>query len=230
MRLNAEGVNRNVIFAKAAKHGEDGFALCFVDGGVGFDVVVVVGEQRGGIGFGGGAESYIEVVFADVFQPNGIYHVVGIVVGWLNGFVHDVPGVDAAPVAADDGLDVGAEKRDGIFRGCGGLQPVGIMLMPAEVVAAGEDLVGFRKVHERIGAGEIVAVRLGMGGAPLHLILCDENGALFGEERDELGALELPVRNRSAKIKSLACGYFPQFGDFGRPQRQRKGRGGEGAE
>src|SRR6266699_1442986 len=109
MRLNAERVDGDVFFAKAAEHGEDGFAFFFLLGGVGFDVVGVVGEERGGIGFGGGAEGEFDVVFADGFQPDGVDHIVGIVVVGANGFVHDVPGMNAAFVAAGDGLDVGTQ-------------------------------------------------------------------------------------------------------------------------
>ena len=73
-----------------------------------FDVVIVVGEERGGIGFGSGAESDFDVVFADVLQPDGIDHAIVIVVIGAYGFVHDIPGMDAALVAADNGLDVRA--------------------------------------------------------------------------------------------------------------------------
>src|SRR5712692_10600675 len=103
-----------MLLAKAAKHGEDGFTFFFLLGGIGFDVVVIVGEERRGIGFGGGAESEFDVVFADRFQPDGVDQVVVIVMVGANGFVHDVPGMNAAFVAAGDGLDVGAQQRNGV--------------------------------------------------------------------------------------------------------------------
>src|SRR5258708_31633732 len=126
-----------MFFAKAAEHGEDGFALFFLLGGAGFDVVVVVGEERGGIGFGGGAEGEFEIVFADRFQPDGVDHVVVIVVVGANGFVEDIPRMDAAFVAADDGLDVGAQQRHGVFWSGGGFQPGGIVFLSPNIVAAG---------------------------------------------------------------------------------------------
>src|SRR6266581_5548061 len=167
-----------MFFAKAAEHGEDGFALFFLLGSVGFDVVVVVGEERGGIGFGGGAESYIEVVFADRFQPNGVDHIVGIVVVGANGFVDDIPRMNAAFVAASDGLDVGAQQCHGVFGSSSGFEPGGIVVVPAEIVAAREDLMRFGKVHERVSVGEVVTVRFGMRGAPFHIVFGDEDGAL----------------------------------------------------
>src|SRR5437879_1027554 len=155
MRLNAERMDGNMFFAKAAKHGEDGFAFFFLLGGVGFDVVVVVGEERGGIGFGSGAEGEFDVVFADGFQPNGVDHTVVIVVFGTNGFVHDVPGLDAALVAASDGLDMGAQQRYGVFRSGGGFEPSGIVFVPAEIVAARGDAMRFGNIHESVRGGEI---------------------------------------------------------------------------
>ena len=55
MRLNAQRVNRHVFFANAPKHGQDGLALSFLLGRVGFDTVIVICEEGGRIGFGGGA-------------------------------------------------------------------------------------------------------------------------------------------------------------------------------
>src|SRR5437763_1639816 len=80
MRLNAQRVNRHVFFANAPKHGQDGLALSFLLGRVGFDTVIVICEERGRIGFGGGAEGELDVILADIFQPDGVDHVVVVVV------------------------------------------------------------------------------------------------------------------------------------------------------
>ena len=58
--------------------------------------------------------------------------------------------------------------------------------MPAEIVAAGGDVMGFGEVHEEIGLGEIEAVLFGMSGAPFHLVFGDQDGALVEEERGEV--------------------------------------------
>ena len=86
MRLNAQRVNRHVFFANAPKHGQDGLALSFLLGRVGFDTVIVIREERGRIGFGGGAEGELDVILADIFQPDGVDHVVVVVVVGANGF------------------------------------------------------------------------------------------------------------------------------------------------
>ena len=65
-----------------------------------------------------------------------------IVMRRVDGFVDDVPGMDAAFVAADDGLDVGGEESDGVLGSDGGVEPGGIVLVPAEIVAAGGDVMG----------------------------------------------------------------------------------------
>src|SRR6266436_540963 len=130
-----------MLLAKAAEHGEDGFTFFFLLGSIGFDVVVIVGEERRGIGFGGGAEGDFEIVFADGFQPDGVDHVVVIVMVGANGFVDDIPGMDAALVAAGDGLAVGAQQRHRVFWSGGGFEPVGIVFVPAKIVAAREDLM-----------------------------------------------------------------------------------------
>jgi len=90
-------------------------------GGVGFDVVVVVGEDGGGIGFGGGAEGEFDIVFADILQPEGFAQTLGILLRGVDSFVDNIPGMDAAFVAAGDRLDVRGEEGDGVLRGDGGV-------------------------------------------------------------------------------------------------------------
>ena len=223
--MHAEGLDGDAFFYEALQHGEDGFAFGLLGGGVGFDVVVVVGEDGGGIGFGGGAEGELDVVFADILQPEGIAQAVGIFVRGIDGFVDDIPGMDAAFVAANDGLDVRGEEGDGVLRSDGGVEPGGIVLVPAEIVAAGGDVMGFGEVHEEIGLGEIEAVLFGMCGAPLHLVFGDQDGALVEEERSEVGALELGIGNGGAEVETFGVGEFAEFGDFGGIRAKRKCRG-----
>ena len=222
MRLHAEGLDGDAFFGEAAEHGEDGFTFGLLGGGVGFDVVVVVGENCGGIGFGGGAKGDFEVVFADILQPDGIDHAVGIVVRRIDGFVDDVPGMDAAFIAADEGLDVRGEKRDGVLRGDGRVQPCGIVLVPAEIVAAGGEVLGFGKVHEEIGLQKIETVLFGMRGAPFHLVFGDQDGTLIEEQRGEAWALELRIGNGCAEETSFGVGEFAELGEFGGCGGKRK--------
>ena len=70
------------LFAKAMQHGEDGFALLLLFGGVSFDVEVVVGEEGGGIGFVSGAEGEVDVVFADILSQTELVRPWGL---WCSG-------------------------------------------------------------------------------------------------------------------------------------------------
>ena len=171
--MHSEGLDGDAFFYEALQHGEDGFAFGLLGGGVGFDVVVVVGKDGGGIGFGSGAEREFDVVFADILQPEGVAQALRIFLRGFDGFVDDIPGMDAAFVAADDRLDVRGEEGDGVLLRNGSVEPGGIVLVPAEIVAAGGDVVGFGEVHEEIGLREIEAVLFGMCGAPLHLVFGD---------------------------------------------------------
>src|SRR5580658_6085758 len=96
-----------------------------------------------------------------------------IVMGRVDGFVDDIPGMDAAFVAANYGLDVGGKERDGVLVSDGGVEPGGIVFVPAEIVAARGDVLGFGEVHEEIGLSEIEAILFRMGGAPFHLVFGD---------------------------------------------------------
>jgi hypothetical protein len=89
-------VDGNALFSQTVQKGEDGFALLFLLGRIGFDVEVVVGQERGGIRFVRGAESEFDVVFANILEPDGVGQLVGVVVFGADGFVDDVPGMNAA--------------------------------------------------------------------------------------------------------------------------------------
>ena len=182
MGLNAEGVDGCAFFLHAMEESEDGFPFFFLFGSVGFDVEVVVGQKGGGVGLVRGAVGEVDVVFADIFQPDGVGEVVRIAMFGANGFVDDIPGVNAAFVAAGDGLDVGAEEIGGILRRDGGIEPSRIVFVPAEIVAAGEEVIGFDEIHEIVGLGEIEPALLRLSGGPFHLILGDDDGTLLDEE------------------------------------------------
>jgi hypothetical protein len=89
------------------------------------------------------------------------------------------------------------------------------VFVPAEIVAAQGDVMGFGEIHEKIGLREIEAVLFGMSGAPLHLVFGDEDGALVEEEWSEVGALELGVGNGGAKEVAFGKGNFAEFGELG---------------
>jgi len=123
--------------------------------------------------------------------------------------------MDAAFVAADYGLNVRGEEGDGVLCGDGGVEPGGIMFVPAEIVAAGGNVMGFGEVHEEIGLGEVEAALFGMSGAPFHLVFGDEDRALVDDERGEVGATELRVGNGGAEEETFRMGDFAELGDFG---------------
>ncbi|MGC1615347.1 MAG: hypothetical protein WA736_11730, partial [Candidatus Acidiferrum sp.] len=102
--------------------------------------------------------------------------------------------------------------------------------VPAEIVAAGEEAMGFGEVHEEIGLGEIETVLCGMRGAPFHLVFGDEDGALVEEKSGEFGAMELGVGDRGAEVESFGMGEFAELGDLGGLLRGGKSRSGEGRE
>jgi len=97
--------------------------------------------------------------------------------------------------------------------------------VPAEIVAAGGNVVRFGEVHEEIGLGEIEAVLIGMRGAPLHLIFGDEHGALIEEERGDVWAAKLGIGDGGAEEEAFGVGYFAELGDFGGLGAKRKCRG-----
>jgi hypothetical protein len=102
--------------------------------------------------------------------------------------------------------------------------------VPAEIVAADRDVMGFGEVHEEIGLGEIEAVLLRMGGAPLHGVFGDEDGALVEEQRSEVGALELRVGDGGAEEEAFGKGNFAELGEFGGGRRERKSGYGQRTE
>jgi hypothetical protein len=198
-----------------------------LSGGVGFDVEVVVSEEGGGVGFLRGAEGEVDVVLADRFEPDGVGQVVGIVVLGADGFVDDVPGMDAAFVAAGDGENVGAEEFGGILRSRDGVEPRGIVLVPAEIVAASEEMIGFGEGHVGVGLSEVEAIMFGMRCAPLHLIFGDEDGALIEDEGGDVGAVKLGVGYGGAEKEFSVSGEVAKFGKGGRLQSLRQGTSGE---
>lgn len=177
-----------------------------------------------------GAKGEVDIILADVLEPDGIDHVVGIVMFGADGFVDDVPGMDAALVTAGNGLDMSAQQVGGVLRGGGGFEPIGIVLMPAKIVAASEELVRFGERHVGIGLGEVEAVLFGLSGAPLHLVFRDEDGALVDDERDEVGAVELGVGDGGAEEEFSASGEFAELGEVGGTGYGRKNRRGECSE
>lgn len=124
--LALRGLGRGRLFYEALQHGEDGFAFGLLGGGIGFDVVVVVGKDGGGIDFGSGAEREFDVVFADILQPEGVAQALRIFLRGFDGFVDDIPGMDAAFVAADHRLDVRGEEGDGVLLRNGSVEPGGL--------------------------------------------------------------------------------------------------------
>ena len=109
--------------------------------------------------------------------------------------------------------------------GDGGVEPGWIVFVPAEIVAAGGDVMGFGEVHKEIGLGEIEAVLIRMRGAPLHLVFGDEDGALVEEERSEVWAAKLGIGDGGPEEETFGVGYFAEFGDFGGLGAKRECRG-----
>ncbi len=138
--------------------------------------------------------------------------------------------MDAAFVAADDRLDMLSEERDGVLRGDSGVEPRWVVLVPAEIVAAGGDALGCGEVHEEIGLCEIEAVLFGVRAAPFHLVFGDQDGALVEEEWREVGAAELGVGDGGAEVEAFGVRCFAKLGNFGGIRAKRKCRGSQGAE
>ncbi len=107
------------------------------------------------------------------------------------------------------------EQSYGVVRGDGGVEPWGIIFVPAEIVATGGEVVGFGEVHEEISLPEIEAGVFGIGSAPLHLVFGDEDGALVEEEGCEVGAVELGVGDGGTEEEVAVLGDFAEFGEPG---------------
>jgi len=111
--------------------------------------------------------------------------------------------------------------------GDGGVEPGWIVFVPAEIVTAGGDVMGFGEVHEEIGLGEVEAILLGMRGAPFHLVFGDQDRALVEEERGEVGPFELRVGDGSAEVETFGVSEFAQLCCLSEFHGYRKSRGRE---
>lgn len=211
----------------APEEGEDGFALLLLIVGVGLDVEVVVGEQGVGIGVGGGAIGEVDVAFADVGEPDGGSEVVVIVVLGPDRFVDDIPGVNAPLVARGDRANVIGENGDCVFGSDGLLEPGRVVLVPAEIVAAHEEMVGFGEVGKEIGLGEVEAVGSWMGGGPLHLIFRNQDRALVEDERSEVKVVELRIGDGGAEKERFGEGEIAEA-RYGRGRLLGERESGEG--
>jgi len=213
VRLDAEGMERYAFALEATQESEDRLAFLLLIVSIGFDVEVVVGEERVGVGVGSGAISQLNVTFADLGEPNGSGQIVVIVMLGADGFVDDVPGVDTALAAGDDGANVIGEDLCSVLRSDGLFEPGRVMFVPAEIVAAHEEMIGFGEVSEEIGLREVEAVGLWMRGSPLHLIFRDKDGALVEEERSEVEAMELRIGDGGAEKERAGERKVAEAGD-----------------
>ena len=153
------------------------------DGAVAFgfvlEVVVVVGQLGVGVGFVGVLEGFGDVVVADNFVPEGLAQ--GAI--FVEGFVDDIPALDATFVAADDGADVVAhtgQERVAVEEIAFIVvkDPGGNLAVPDQIVADDEHVVLFAEGDVLVGNGEVVLIRLRMNVLPFK--------AVFGRDGVEL--------------------------------------------
>ena len=160
--LDADGGDGNACRLELFDERDGAVALGLV-----LDVVVVVIELGVGVGFVRVLEGFGDVVGADDFVPEGLAQ--GAV--FVEGFVDDVPGLDAAFVAADDGVDVVAHAGE---KGVAGEEiafvvvedPGGDLAMPDQIMADDEHVVLLAEGDVLVGDGEVVFVRAGDGRSP----------------------------------------------------------------
>ena len=99
MGLRADGHDRDVLRLQRLDQSDEFVAFCRV-----FQAVVVVAEDRIRIRFVGVFEGLGDEVRPDDLRPERVPQDVRAAVG--DGLVHDVPDLDLALVAADNGVDV----------------------------------------------------------------------------------------------------------------------------
>ena len=186
--LDADGIDGDAALLHAADEREDGGAFCRRLLILAFDVVVVVGEEGVRVDAACGAEGDVDVVGEELL-PGRVAHAVGQVVGDLDGFVDDVPAVDAAFVAPGDGFDVVDEDLLGVLRCDVGREPRGKSAVPDEVVAAHIHAVLLGEVNDGVGVVEEEGGGLRMDGAELELVFGDEDAHLLLDERGVVGLL-----------------------------------------
>ena len=136
--------------------------------------------------------------------------------------------MDAPFVPACDGLNVSAQQIGRVLWSRHGFEPFGIVLVPAEIMAARYHAVRFGKGHERIGLREIEAVLFRLRRAPFHGVFGHNDGALLKEESREFGTVKLAVGDRRAEEEAFRGSDFAERGKRLRGGEARKRTSGEG--
>ena len=198
--LHSDDVDLDALGLELADQGDDTGAL----GGDG-EIVVVVVEPGGGIGFVGVLEGFGDVVLADDVQPGRFPQ--GAVL--IDRFVDDVPAGDAALVAADDGPDVILHAGEQGFAGEGLARfvfkdPLRGLAVPDERVADHLHLILLAEGDELVGGLEVEGAGFGVDDFPLQDVFRGDGVELRGDQGGRgsilFGKLRLIQRGSDAEV------------------------------
>ena len=115
-----------------------------------------------------------------------------------------------ARVMFADGADVIDKELARVGQVVRGLDPGGYGLMPAEIMAAHEHVVGFGKAEEKIRAGKIVYIGSRTECDPFQFIGRYDDDALLAYEIGEIGvALHVANYDRGAERQAMAGARVP---------------------
>ena len=197
--MHAESADGGLALHQPAQQLQHGGALGGIARGFVVKTVIVVDQDRAGIGRGCEPIRHVQILRPEQFQPGSLAQSVVAAVGRMDGFVYDVPGMHAAFVAAHDCANVLFQKMARVLFGDGGGKPSRQLLMPDQRVAAHFHVVPRGEIGEEVALREIEALRLGMNGAELEGIFGNQDAALFGEVSGVIG-----IALQSADIGSSA--------------------------
>ena len=205
MALDADGIQRNVALLEVAQQLQDETATLGVLSTFELDPIVVVGEPGMRISSASRAKSQLDVIRPDLLVPEGFPQSARLAVGRKNRFIDHIPRVKPARVMLAHSRDV-IDKELPRFRpvfGC--LNPGGHGLMPAEIVAAHEHVIGLCEAEKKIRAGKIVLIGRGTESDPLQLIGRHNDATLLAYKVGEVAiALHVMNNDRGAEGKAMA--------------------------
>ena len=152
-----------------------------------------------GVGISGGAECHPHVIGAEQAEPQRFTPLGRLLGKFGDGFVHDVPGGQLAPIIAGHCRDVIAQRALGAGRVLNLLGPVGQVRVPHQIVAAHGHPVLVREVEQGVGLIEREGVRIGPKRRPFQFVDRHDLRAIFLDRvlQPNIG-LQVRERNRRA--------------------------------
>ena len=220
MGLDPHGLEWRMHGLQAIDQRQDGCALCQLLRRVVLKSIVVIGEDDVRIGCARCTERDLDVLSANQIEPGRGPHAVRPAILDPDGFIDDVPAVDAAFIAGDDRMNMLRQDRLRILLGDCRLKPVRQILMPAQIVPAHLQLVFLRKGHQGICLFEVEGRSCGPQRRPLHAVLSNDHVELFGDHSPVAWLLlqqthvdgtpdQQPARLRMRPQRSSPAGFDP---------------------